>query len=93
VIASDNADLLAIDVKNRFDLSGLIELEKVAFTASRDGPSASGDSTGRNFDEVNDVLRMADSNDSPLHPGLSRVPSPKNLCRSLRLGFKDEARR
>ena len=93
MVAGDNADLLAVNVENWFDLAGLVELEQVTFTASRDGPSASGDATGRYLDEIDDVLRMTDSNDSPVHPGLSRVPSPKNLCRSLRLGFKDEARR
>lgn len=91
MIAGDNADLLAVDVKNWFDLAGLVELEQVAITASRDGSSASGDSTGRNFDEVNDVLRMTDSNNRPLNSGLTRISSPKNLCRSLRLRIKNEA--
>ncbi|MFN3193912.1 MAG: hypothetical protein ACE361_25600 [Aureliella sp.] len=93
MVAGDNADLLAVDVKNRFDLAGLVELEQVAFTASRDDSFARGDATGRNFDEVNDVLRMADSDDSPLDSGFSWIPSPKNLRGSLRLRFKNEAGR
>lgn len=93
MVSGDDADLLAVDVENRFNFAGLVELEEVAFAASRDDPLASGDPANRNFDEVNDVLWVADSNDRPLDSGLTRISSPKNLCRSLRLRFKDEARR
>lgn len=91
MVAGDNADLLAVDVKNRIDLAGLVELEQVAITASRDDSFARGDATRRNLDQIDDVLRMADSDDSPLHSCFSRIPSPKNLCGSLRLRFKNEA--
>ncbi|QDT62355.1 hypothetical protein SV7mr_49030 [Stieleria bergensis] len=76
MVAGDDADLLAIDVENRFNFAGLVELEEVAFAASRDDPLASGDPANRNFGEVNDVLWVADSNDRPLDSSVSRIPAP-----------------
>ncbi|MFN3193815.1 MAG: hypothetical protein ACE361_25105 [Aureliella sp.] len=93
VIASDDPDLLAVDVEHGFDVAGLVELEERTFGLTGDRAPAWSDTTRRNLDEINDVLRMADSDDSPLDSGFSRIPSPKNLRGSLRLGFKDEAGR
>lgn len=93
MIASDDSYLLAVDVEHRFDVAGLVELEERTFGLTGDRASSWSDATRRNLDQIDDVLRMTDPNDSPLNSGLSRIPSPKNLCRSLWLGFKDEARR
>lgn len=93
VIASDDSDLLAVDVEHRFDVAGLVEIEERTLGLAGDRAPAWSNATWRNFDQIDDVLRMADSDDSPLDSGFSRIPSPKNLRGSLRLRFKDEARR
>ena len=83
VIASDDSDLLAVDVQYRFDVAGLVELEERTFGLTGDRAPSWSDATWRNFDQVDDVLRMTDSDDSPLDSGLRRIPSPKTLGRSL----------